>query len=460
MNSLARCEPEEVGIPSEAIGRVLDGAAAKGLELHSLMVLRHEKVAAEGWWAPYRADRLHLLYSLSKSFTSTAVGFAIAEGRLGLDDPVLKFFPDDAPANPSPHLRALRVRHLLTMSVGHAADDRSDMLAEPNGNWARAFLARPIKHPPGRRFLYSSSATYMLSAILHRLTGESLLDYLRPRLLDPLGIERATWDTDPAGVNVGGWGMSLTTEDIARFGQLYLEKGRPLLPEGWVEQATAKQIDNRQNLTPDWKQGYGFQFWRCQHGAYRGDGAFGQFCVVHPEKDLVVAITSCVDDMQNVLDLLWTHLLPALSAQPLPPGSGTLRERMGRLALHGPRGSETSPLVGQVSGRVYTDDDRSVQLTFGEETTLTLVNALGTSVVPVGIGEWREGTVSLDSTGEPVATWGAWTAPDVYVVRLQYVESPASTLLTFRFEGDGVTMRTSRRGNLYLPAEGPEFRGI
>jgi CubicO group peptidase (beta-lactamase class C family) len=455
MTPLPRSTPEEVGIPSEAIGRILDGAAAKGLELHSLMILRHGRVAGEGWWTPYRADRLHLLYSLSKSFTSTAVGFAVAEGRLGLDDPVLKFFPNDAPRDPSPHLRALKVRHLLTMSVGHALDDRSDMLAEPSGNWPRAFLARPIRYAPGKRFLYSSSATYMLSAILHRLTGERLVDYLRPRLFDPIGIERAEWVTDPKGIDVGGWGLSLTTEDIARFGQFYLEKGRRLLPAKWVETATQKQIDTRINLNRDWKQGYGFQFWRCQHGAYRADGAFGQVCLVHPEQDLVVAITACVEDMQPMLDLLWTHLLPSLSSHPLPARPW----RMPGLSLRGPSGAGTSPMAAQVSGRTYVDGDRSVRLDCGAETSLTLVNEVGMSVVRVGIGEWREGTVSLDGTGDPIAAWGAWAAPDIFVVRLQYLESPASTTLTFRFGADGVTMTLARRGNLYLPAEAPVFRG-
>jgi hypothetical protein len=294
----------------------------------------------------------------------------------------------------------------------------------------------------------------MLSAILHRLTGESLLDYLRPRLFDPIGIGRAEWVTDPKGICVGGWGLSLTTEDIARFGQFYLEKGRRLLPAQWVDEATRKQIDTRVNLNPDWKQGYGFQFWRCQHGAYRADGAFGQVCLVHPEKDLVVAITACVEDMQPMLDLIWSLLLPSLSSRPLPARDW----RMPELALRGPSGSESS-LAERVSGRTYVDGDRSVRLDFGAETTLTLVNRFGTSAVPVGDGSWREGVVSLDGMGDPVAAWGTWTAPDVYAVRLQYLESPASTVLTFRFEGEGVGMTIARRGNLYLPAEGPMFRG-
>lgn len=396
MSALPRCRPEEVGIPSEAIERMLD--AGQGIELHSVMILRHGQVAAEGWWAPYRAETPQLLYSLSKSFTATAVGFALAERRLSLDDPVAAFFPDDLPPAPSPHLRALKVRHLLTMSVGHALDDRSDLLAEPSGNWPRAFLARPFRYAPGKRFLYSSSATYMLSAIVHRLTGERLIEYLTPRLFRPLGIEPGTWDTDPQGVNVGGWGLRLRTEDVARFGLLYLQngqwEGRQILPPGWVEHATAKQIDTRQNLTPDWKQGYGFKFWRCQHGAYRADGAFGQFCVIHPELDLVVAITARADEMQEVLDPLWEHLLPALRSSPLPPSPAAdrLSHRLANLTLTGPVGS-LEPPAKDILGRLYRGGEREIVLS---EDTLTLRAPEGIETLPIGRGNWKLGQTNLD----------------------------------------------------------------
>ena len=230
----------------------------------------------------------HTLFSLSKSFTATAVGLAVAEGRLSVDDPVLGFFPDEAPAIISPHLAAMQVRHLLSMSTGHGEDTTAALRQAADGNWVRAFLERPVEHEPGTFFLYNSGATYMLSAIVQRLTGQTLLDYLQPRLFAPLGIERPTWESCPRGINAGGWGMSATTEDIARFGQLYLQQGRwegrQLVPAAWVAAATSTQADNSSRTEPDWAQGYGYQFWRCRHGAYRGDGAFGQFCLVMPEQ--------------------------------------------------------------------------------------------------------------------------------------------------------------------------------
>jgi CubicO group peptidase (beta-lactamase class C family) len=173
----------------------------------------------------------------------------------------------------------------------------------------RAFLALPVAHKPGTHFLYNTPATYMLSAILQKATGTDLMDYLRPRLFEPLGIRNPSWEKSRDGITLGGYGLKVTTEDIARFGQLYLRKGqwrgKPLVPAAWVAVATARQTSNGSSPTSDWEQGYGYQFWRCRHGAYRGDGAFGQFCIVMPEQDTVVAITSGTRDLQGVLDLVW-----------------------------------------------------------------------------------------------------------------------------------------------------------
>ena len=291
------------------------------------MLVRHGHVVAEGWWSPYGPQFNHTLYSLSKSFTSTAVGFAVAEGKLRVDDRVVSFFPNDLPDNVSDHLAALRVKDLLTMSVGNAKEPTRPMVEQQN--WVKAFLAWPIPNPPGTQFLYNSAATYMLSAIVQQVTGQKILDYLQPRLFEPLGIHGATWETCPRGINVGGWGLSIQTEGLAKFGQLYLQKGawqgRQLLPAQWVEEATTFKIQqplpakpSRPNDQNDWLQGYCYQFWRCRHNAFRGDGAFGQFMIVMPEQDAVVAITAETSDMQGELDLVWDHLLPAMKAQPLP----------------------------------------------------------------------------------------------------------------------------------------------
>ena len=315
-NQLQRTSPESQGIASAAILRFVEAAESQIHELHSFMLLRHGSVVAEGWWSPYSPEHPHILFSLSKSFTSTAVGLAVAEGHFTVDDPVLSFFPDDAPAEVSANLAAMRVRHLLSMSTGHDEDTTGPITARPDGNWIKGFFEEPVLHEPGTHFLYNSGASYMLSAIVQKTTGMKVIDYLRPRLFEPLGIDNPTWQECPQEINVGGWGLNIRTEDIARFGQLYLNKGiwgeRRILSEAWVEEATSYQVSNGDDPESDWAQGYGYQFWRCRHNIYRGDGAFGQYSIVMPEQDAVLAITGGVGDMQQPLNLVWDILLPAM----------------------------------------------------------------------------------------------------------------------------------------------------
>src|SRR5262249_14396544 len=219
--ALPRSGPEAQGIRSSAVLAFVEAADKAVDSLHSFILVRHGHVVAEGWWAPYAAESPHMLFSLSKSFTSTAVGIAAAEGKLSVDDPVLKFFPDEAPMEPSANLKAMRLSDLLRMSTGHQSEPPRRS-TEP---WAKTFLAQPVQFKPGTHFLYNTSATYMLSAAVQKATGQTVLDYLKPRLFDPLGIESPTWEKSPQGVSAGGFGLSVRTEDIAKFGQLYLQKG-------------------------------------------------------------------------------------------------------------------------------------------------------------------------------------------------------------------------------------------
>src|SRR6516162_7335239 len=217
---LPRSTPESQGISSAGIRDYVETADRQVNTMHSFMLVRHGHVVAEAWWSPEAADKPHVLWSLSKSFTSTAVGMAVAEGKLSVDDPVLKFFPNDAPATPSTNLKAMRVSDLLRMATGHQVEP--PMLSSPS---AKAFLAAPVPFKPGTHFLYNTPATYMQSAIVQKVTGQTVLDYLRPKLFEPLGIEDPTWGMSREGVSLGGYGLSVRTEDIAKFGQLYLQKG-------------------------------------------------------------------------------------------------------------------------------------------------------------------------------------------------------------------------------------------
>jgi len=319
--AFAAAAPELSGVSSAAVRAFIDAAAK--FELHSFVVARHGKPVVRAFWAPYRADAPQLLYSLSKSFTSTAVGFAVTSGKLKLSDKVLDFFPDKKPAQVSDHLAALDVKHLLTMSSGHATDSTPAVTREQD--WVKTFLALPVEHAPGTHFVYDSAATYMLSAIVQKVTGQRVADYLKPRFFDPLGLPPMPWQTCPLGINTGGWGLSATTDTLATFGQFYLQRGqwrgRQLLPAAWIDEATSFKIQqpaapgqqlDQLKISSDWHQGYCYQFWRCRHDAYRGDGAFGQYVIVLPKLDAVIAITSRVLDMQGLLDVVWEHLLPGI----------------------------------------------------------------------------------------------------------------------------------------------------
>ena len=269
--ALPRSTPEAEGVSSQGILDFLDAAGKSQHEFHSFMLLRHGKVIAEGWWNPYSRDLEETMYSVSKSFTSTAVGFAVSEHLLSVHDTVISFFPKNLPDTVSPALATLTVKDLISMSVGQAPDP-TFVITPADTDWVRAFLALPIVYKPGTKFLYNSLATYMLSAIVQKVTGQKVIDYLRPRLFAPLGITGMDWEVDGQGRNTGGWGLRIKTEDMAKFGQLYLQKGKwrgkQILPRTWVEEATAFKIDQAPDSlqstkdSSDWMQGYCYQFWR------------------------------------------------------------------------------------------------------------------------------------------------------------------------------------------------------
>ncbi len=444
-----RSTPEAQGVPSAAILALIE-ALDETDTMNSIMLVRHGQVIAEGWWAPYTAQDNHELYSLSKSFTSTAVGMAVAEGRLSIDDEVLKFFPEESPAQPTNNLRAMRVRDLLTMSTGH--QDEAATAADKIS--AKAFLAHPVPHKPGTHFKYNTPATFMLSAIVHKQTGLSVLDYLRPRLFEPLGITQPIWNTNFQGVSLGGYGLNVRTEDIARFGQLYLQKGlwqdKQLLTSEWVELATSKQVSNGSNPKSDWEQGYGFQFWRCRNGAYRGDGAFGQYCIVLPEQDAVIVITSGLKDMQSVLNQIWNRLLPAFRPQPLaanPVLHRTLLQKLEALTVRTVEGSDSSPLLSQIAGRkfIFPDNDQKLESIVVRShasgkgmTVVVQANGVQQEISPA-FRAWQQGTATFGSyVVQPAAASGAWAADDTLILKQCLTETPFYVTRKLRFDGDQV----------------------
>ncbi|CAA9347437.1 MAG: Beta-lactamase class C-like and penicillin binding proteins (PBPs) superfamily [uncultured Nocardioidaceae bacterium] len=415
------------------------------VEMHSLMVVRHGHVVVEGWWAPYTSERVHLVYSLSKSFTATAAAFAQAEGLLDLDDTVVSHFPEWGDEITDPASRSIRLRDVATMASGHTRDMLDEALASDPQEPVRGFLRIPPEGEPGRAFAYSQPCTYALASVIQRNAGMTLSAYLRPRLFDPLGIGPVGWHCWPPGREQGFSGLHVRTEDVAKLGQLYLQRGRwgnrQVIPEWWVADATSRHVDNGgRQADVDWEQGYGYQFWMSRHG-YRGDGAFGQFCVVLPDHDTVVVTTARTEAMQAVLDAMWSCLLPGLG-QPSSPASGPasgpapgpasdsrLASRLEGLRLPAcdaepfpidPREWTREPFTARGDTAVG-----SIALSMTDDVWhVTLTEASHAVTVPVGSSTW---TVSapLDALGEaiPVAASGGFADGRVRI-EVIFLETP------------------------------------
>jgi CubicO group peptidase (beta-lactamase class C family) len=459
---LPRSTPEAEGISSQGVLDLVTALDSQINEVHSLMLVRHGKVVAEGWWAPYTASDLHSMYSVTKSFNGTAVGMAIDAGLLSVDDKVLKFFPDLNPANPDANLQQMTVKNMLTMSTGHAADTIDRMRAAPNNEWTKAFLQLPVENPPGSAFVYNSGAAYMLGAIVQNLTGMTVEEYLTPRLFEPLGLDNRIWGKSPEGVNMGDGGLEITTEELAQFGLLYLQNGqwdgKQIVPPDWVTAATSKQISNG-NDNGNWNYGYGYQFWRSPVG-FRADGSLGQYSFVLPDQETVLAVTSGTDNnggTNSLMNVVFQYLPKAITTEASLPvdaaAHDALAAKLTSLSLITPQGQPSSSMMKDVSGSRYSVPANSqgitaLQFDFTSATPmLTIEDADGAHAIPVGVGEWARGSTTFkkhinelfDVPEQGIASIGAWTSDNTFRTRITFTDTPYSMIQVYTFDGDTVT---------------------
>lgn len=450
LSALARGIPESRGVESRSIHALVTALDEADLGMHSIMVVRHGQVIAEGWWSPYGAMTPHVMFSVSKSLTATAIGLAEAEGRLSLNEPIINFFPTYATAAVTRNVAGLQLRHVLAMATGHAVDTMPMMRALPMDDWVRIFLEVPLEYPPGTHFVYNSGASFVLSAVIAARTGLSLRDYLDARLFQPLGIATPPWETNSRGVCLGASGLRLRTEEMARIGLLYLQRGmwggRRLLTDQWIDEATSLQVDNAPSGELDWEQGYGFQFWRSRHDSFRADGAYGQFVLILPDHDLVVAITAGTARNREIPGTVWKHLLPGLHDGPLPAddeGWEQLHDRLAHLAMPVPAFlSNDPPMAGLLDGRKFalsfnTLEVAAATLTFRElDLTLALMDVDGrVESTTVGRQGWVAGTSShwpYEEMNEvEVASLGGWVDDRTFEIVQQCVETPFRRVWSF-----------------------------
>ncbi|GMK37125.1 hypothetical protein PCCS19_01780 [Paenibacillus sp. CCS19] len=457
---LPRSTPEQAGIPSQAISDFLDALKRDSLEIHGFMVVRNGVVAAEGWWEPYSAELPHLIFSITKSFTSTAVGLAVQEGLLKVEDKVVSYFPNELPEEPSEHLLAMTIHDLLAMATGHTGDPTEQTIAQ-GGDWIRKFFEAPIPYEPGTHFAYNSGASHILGVIVERVSGQSLQAFLAPRLLEPLGIEVAEWAILPGGHNAGGFGMCIKLEDVAKLGLLYLQRGvwngEQLLAESWIDASSELQVSNGTDPNHDWETGYGYQLWRCRFDAYRFSGLFTQKCIIIPSHNMLVALNAADWGEQKALNAVWEHLLPAIREESLPANAEAheqLLDRIAELTLSTRLGEAGEKQRFIAYGTTYQLESNlagweTIQLTEeADRIVATVTDTSGEHQLTYGIDQWVYAGERLKST----AGRAQWTSAGELNLVQHEVWTPFSRTVTIRKAEEGITLHIRR--NLSWPLFG------
>lgn len=392
---LPRAIPEEMGVPSAKIEALFDSLIASPItEIHNAIVIRHGKVIGEMYASPFKAGYGHQLFSCSKTFVSAAVGIAIGDNRLRLDDRLATFFPEMLPAEVSEDLASITVRDLLTMTSGFPVDTHMRSVED---QWIRTYLSHPLVAKSGKKFAYDSIDTYLLSAIVQKVMGKKVVEVLEERIFRNLDITEARWEESPEGINTGGWGLYLNSESLAKMGVLLLNKGnwkgKQLIPADYVEEMGKQQAENPSG------DNYCYQTWVCPYpGAFRADGAHGQFILMMPNEDMAVVLTENFNDGGHIImGHVWKDLMPFVQDEPLPVGKAYrhLQAKQPTYQLPLPVGKRQNKVLQQLSGKTITLEAnpmkwKSIRITHDKSgTTLQVVDASGTVAdMQLGYKQW------------------------------------------------------------------------
>lgn len=461
INELERATPESQGVHSKSIISFLDSITSLSTaEIHSAIIMRHGKVIAEAYPRPFRPEYGQTLFSCSKTFTSAAIGMAIEENRLRLTDRLAAFYPELLPDTIPKNLADINIRDLLTMQSGFKVTD--DVRTYQN-KWIKGCISNSMTSKPGTRFAYDSMDTYLLSAILTKVTRSTLFDYLKPRLFEPLHITKVNWEWSPEGISCGGWGLYLQPESMAKFGQLLLNKGawkgKQLIPASWVAEMMKTQVKSSK---------YGYQMWICSNpGTAKADGAFGQYIIIMPKEDMVAVITQSMtgDAGKREQEMLYNIVLPGIKETYLPDERGY--KNLAR--------KQTSYILPYAPGRATTAKQNTIYNTTYQLSKNRLgwksisVSSKGKDLM-VNINTDKHGTVRLrcghkqwTNSQVPVkfppysrsATQGAftgftkpftaassygWKDADVLEVKTHFIDWMSGFTLTFYFESKTPTL--------------------
>ena len=458
INELPRSTPEEQGVPSKALVALFDSLHSLPLtDMHAVVVMRHGKVIGEMYPNPYAPEYRHTMYSCSKTFVGIAVGLAIEDNRLRLDDRIAAIFPELLPDSVSKDLADMTVRHLLTMASGVKPDWN---MRSRGKEWIRTFLSKPVKEP-GTQYAYDSMVSYMLAAVVQKVTGKKLTEYLQERVFTPMNVTEWAWEESPEGVNTGGWGVHIQPESLAKFGQLILNegrwKGKQLVPAEWIREMCKKHRETGREV-------YGYHIWHCggHDGAVRADGALGQYVISVLDKDMVVVMTEAtLGNGRDQRRLIWDVLLPHIQDEPLPANKKDYQKLLKKqegYKLAEVKGKASSAFASNWENKTIelgknTFGWKSLKLNFGKkEVTMTVTETNGKSYeLPFGYQEWI--TTTFDSyppysitpidrfkglEGPYYASGSyAWISKEELQLKAHYVNWVSALEMTFRLDENG-----------------------
>jgi len=466
--------PGEAGIGSDAILAYLDALEQSGLCLHSFQIIKDGALVSEGYWKPFTANRLHRLYSCSKSYVSVAIGFLESEGKLKLTDHIIDYFPDKLPeGGVHPFIAQTTIEDMLRMATPHAKTTYKQFQMD---DWVKTFFLCEPSHLPGTVFSYDTSSSYTLSALVQRLSGVSLMEYLRPRVFDKIGISTEAYAlTCPMGVVHGGSGIMMTPRDFAKFALTCMQEGvyqgEQVIPKAYIKKATSKQIDNRTaGSRPDSIQGYGYQFWMLRNGAFGLLGMGGQIAVCLPKEGLLVVTTADVQSQphgeQAIFNAVWDTLYPRVTnPSPLDPEKekqnfASLQQRTASLAMEPVRGSILLPAsAAKINGKTFRMEKNSMGITSmrfdfnGSNVKMTYSNQEGGHSLSFGLGQWVQQQFPVYDY-ECISS-GAWVqnreGEENFLARCYIIdEFLASLKICVVFKEDTVTVVMHKFAELFL----------
>ena len=470
--------PEEAGIPSRVLLRYLKALKRQRACMHSVLIIRNGKIAFEANWAPMRSGELHRMYSVSKSFVSVAIGLLASEGKISLDDKVIDYFPDKATAHPHPYTANATIRDMLRMSSlfdDQPYDGAKDL------DWISTFFNTIPQHESGTVHCYDTMATVLCTAIVERTTGLSLLDYLRPRLLDPIGFSEDAWCVQtPCGLSWAGSGIMCSTRDLAKFANVCMHygeyEGKQLLPRDYMKEATGYQICNMVNNVSI-QQGYGYQFWRFPENGFGCVGMGSQLAVCLPDRDLLLVTNGDTQELEArqyaAYHLFYDLVLPEISDTPLEPVEEdvqALNAALKELSLQTTPGEADHPVREKIEGKVYKMDAnplgwKKVSFRFDpekKEGTVFYENARGEKEITFGFGKQAIGTfpethysgkriMEPKGTGYRYAASAGWDPAGGLTMYCYIIDDYFGVLkITFAFKNDGMTLYANKIAEWFL----------